>query len=139
MHTLTRLRDRWFAPPSFYKKALAVAVPIMLQNAVTNFVNLLDNIMIGQVGTMEMSGVSIANQLLFIFNISIFGCVNAAGIFSAQYCGRNDADGVRNCFRLKLLLGLAASLTALCIFTLKAEALISLYLNPELNDPSQIA
>lgn len=139
MPTLSRLRDRWFAPPSFYKKALAVAVPIMLQNAVTNFVNLLDNIMIGQVGTMEMSGVSIANQLLFIFNISIFGCVNAAGIFSAQYCGRNDADGVRNCFRLKLLLGLAASLTALCIFTLKAEALISLYLNPELNDPSQIA
>lgn len=74
------LRSRLFADRSFYAMVLAIAVPIMLQSAVTNFVNLLDNIMIGRLGTLEMSGVSIANQLLFIYNISIFGCVNAAGI-----------------------------------------------------------
>ena len=50
----------------FYKKVLAIALPIMLQNGITNFVGMLDNIMVGRVGTEQMSGVSIVNQLLFI-------------------------------------------------------------------------
>lgn len=133
------LRKRWFADLPFYKKVLMIAIPIMLQNAITNFVNLLDNIMIGQVGTLQMSGVSIANQLLFIYNISIFGCVNAAGIFCAQYCGKKDYDGVRNCFRLKILIGMAAAVIATAIFLLFPEQLISLYLNPDLNSPQDIA
>lgn len=139
MSALSRLKNRWFAGPDFYVRVLHVAVPVMMQNAVTSFVSLLDNIMIGQVGTLEMSGVSIANQLLFIFNLTIFGCVNAAGIFSAQYAGRKDTEGVRNCLRLKLLIVLAASAFASLIFLLRADQLISLYLNPDLNDPAEIA
>ena len=133
------LRSRLFADRSFYAMVLAIAVPIMLQSAVTNFVNLLDNIMIGRLGTLEMSGVSIANQLLFIYNISIFGCVNAAGIFSAQYCGKKDHDGVRNCLRLKTVVGMAAALIASVIFLTKHDALISLYLNEDLNSAADIA
>ena len=133
------LRSRLFADRPFYAMVLAIAVPIMLQSAVTNFVNLLDNIMIGRLGTLEMSGVSIANQLLFIYNISIFGCVNAAGIFSAQYCGKKDHDGVRNCLRLKTVVGMAAALIASVIFLTKHDALISLYLNEDLNSAADIA
>lgn len=48
----------------FYKMVLMIAVPIMIQNGITNFVSLLDNIMIGQVGTEQMSGVAIVNQLI---------------------------------------------------------------------------
>lgn len=139
MSTASKLKNRWFADFSFYQKVLLIAVPIMLQSVVTNFVNLLDNIMIGRLGTLEMSGVSIANQLLFIYNISIFGCVNAAGIFSAQYCGRNDHDGVRNCLRLKIVVGLAAALCACLIFLTSRDSLIMLYLNGELNSASDIA
>jgi Na+-driven multidrug efflux pump len=54
---------------AFYKKLLLLCLPIMLQNAITNFVNLLDNIMVGKVGTEQMSAVSIVNQLIFIFNL----------------------------------------------------------------------
>mgnify|MGYP000487202564 FL=1 len=50
---------------------LAIAVPIMVQNGITNFVGLLDNIMVGMVGTEQMSGVAIVNQLMFVFNISV--------------------------------------------------------------------
>lgn len=139
MDRLSALRKRWFADLPFYQNVLAVAVPIMLQNAVTNFVNLLDNIMIGRVGTLEMSGVSIANQLLFIYSISIFGCVNAAGIFSAQYCGKEDHEGVRQCLRLKLLVTLAAALIASAVFLLFPDALIRLYLNEDLNSAADIA
>ena len=68
----------------FYLMVLGVAMPIMIQNGITNFVSLLDNIMVGQVGTEQMSGVAIVNQLLFIYNLCIFGGVSGAGIFTAQ-------------------------------------------------------
>ena len=64
---------RFIGDRAFYKMVLAVMLPIMLQNGITNFVGLLDNIMIGQVGTDQMSGVSIANQLLLIFNLAAIG------------------------------------------------------------------
>ena len=69
----------------FYLMVLGVAMPIMIQNGITNFVSLLDNIMVGQVGTEQMSGVAIVNQLLFIYNLCIFGGVSGAGIFTAQW------------------------------------------------------
>ena len=68
----------------FYKMILLIAVPVMIQNGITNFVSLLDNIMVGRVGTEQMSGVAIVNQLILVFNICIFGCVSAAGIFGWQ-------------------------------------------------------
>ena len=69
-----------FATKDFYRHVLAIAFPIMVQNGISNFVNLLDNIMIGRVGTEQMSGVSIVNQLLFIFLLCLFGTVSGAGI-----------------------------------------------------------
>ena len=58
---------RYVGDKAFYKMVLAVFLPIMLQQGITNFVGLLDNIMVGQVGTEQMSGVAIANQLFFVF------------------------------------------------------------------------
>ena len=72
---------------AFYRKLFAVLVPILIHNLLTNFVSLLDNIMVGQVGTEPMSGVAIVNQLLFVFNLCIFGGLAGAGIFTAQFCG----------------------------------------------------
>ena len=69
------MRKRYLGDKKFYAAVMAVAVPIMIQNAITNFVGMLDNIMVGQVGTAQMSGVAIVNQLLFVFNLCIFGAV----------------------------------------------------------------
>ena len=66
---------KYIGDRKFYATVMAVAVPIMIQNAITNFVGMLDNIMVGQVGTAQMSGVAIVNQLLFVFNLCIFGAV----------------------------------------------------------------
>ena len=74
----------------FYLMVLGVAMPIMIQNGITNFVSLLDNIMVGQVGTEQMSGVAIVNQLLFIYNLCIFGGVYCAGILTSQYFGQGN-------------------------------------------------
>lgn len=113
----------------FYKKVLLLAFPIMLQNGVSNFVSLLDNIMIGRVGTEEMSGVAIVNQLLFVFNLCIFGAISGAGIFTAQFYGQKNTKGVRDTFRFKILLSFIILAVALVVFLGFNEQLISLYLN----------
>lgn len=120
---------KWIGNKAFYKMVLLVAVPIMIQNGITNFVSLLDNIMVGRVGTEQMSGVAIANQLLFVFNITIFGAISGAGIFTAQFFGSDDQEGVRATMRYKLLIAVLLLIAAGILFIVKGEALISLYLN----------
>ncbi len=66
-------REKFIGEKSFYKMVLMIAVPIMVQNGITNFVSLLDNIMVGQIGTEPMTGVAIVNQLIFVYNLCIFG------------------------------------------------------------------
>ena len=95
---------KYIGDKRFYRMVLAVVVPIMIQNGITNFVSLLDNIMVGQVGTEQMSGVAIANQLIFVFNLCIFGAVSGAGIFGAQFYGSGDHEGVRDTLRFKLVI-----------------------------------
>ena len=114
---------------AFYRRVLSVSVPIMIQMGVTNFVNLLDNIMVGQLGTESMSGVSIVNQFIFIFNLLIFGAISAAGIFTAQYHGLGDREGERNTFRFKLIINSVASVIGVVTFLLLDEALISTFLH----------
>ena len=112
----------------FYKKVLLITLPIIVQNGITTFVNLLDYIMVGQVGTEQMSGVAIANQLVFIFNLCIFGAVAGAGILGAQFYGSGNTDGLRNTFRFKLVSGIALSLVFFAIFIIVGETLIGTFL-----------
>ena len=113
---------------SFYKRVFRIAVPIMVQNGITNFVNLLDNVMVGQVGTIPMSGVSIVNGLIFVFNLCVFGASSGAGIFTAQFCGSQDNEGVRHTFRFKSLVLAAIGILGMVIFTAFGTNLIGLYL-----------
>ncbi len=106
-----------------------ITVPIIVQNGITTFVGLLDNIMVGQVGTEQMSGVAIANQLVFIFNLCIFGAVAGAGILGAQFYGSGNHDGIRNTFRFKLLAGLVLSIAFFGIFIFGGETLIRTFLH----------
>ncbi len=111
------------------KTVFMVAFPIMVQNGFTNFVNLLDNIMVGRLGTEQMSGVAIVNELLFVYNLCIFGGFSGAGIFTAQYFGKGDPEGVRNTFRFKLVLGSILVCGAVLIMTFFGRDLIGFYLN----------
>lgn len=112
----------------FYKMVLMIAVPIMIQNGITNFVSLLDNIMIGQVGTEQMSGVAIVNQLIFVYNLCIFGGVSGAGIFTAQYFGQGNHEGVRQTMRFKLWMVTVLTTLTVLLFLGCGTSLISAYL-----------
>ena len=120
--------SRYVGDRRFYRLALSVAVPIMIQNGITNFVSMLDNIMVGRLGTVEMTGVSIGNSLVFVFNLAVFGAVSGAGIFGAQFFGRGDMAGVRYAFRYKVLEGLILLALGFGIFLGFGKTLIRLFL-----------
>ena len=121
-------RIRLIGDRAFYKKVFTVTVPIMIQNLITSFVSLLDNIMVGQVGTESMSGVAIANQVMFVFNLTIFGALSGIGIFTAQFFGAKDEEGVRHTFRAKWYICLIMLALFLALALTKGEMLISLFL-----------
>ena len=124
-----RWKERFIGDKAFYRMILVIAFPILIQNGITNFVSLLDNIMVGQLGTEQMSGVAIVNQLLNVFNICIFGAVSGASIFSAQFYGHGNHEGVRNTFRFKLICCALILLLWIVIFLTNGAALINLFLN----------
>lgn len=128
---MRKFRQKYFGDAAFYKMVFMVAVPIMVQNGITNFVNMLDNIMIGQIGTEAMTGVSIVNQILFVYNLCLFGAVSGAGIFTAQYYGQKNIEGIRHTVRFKLLTVTVITILTvlLCIFF--GQALINTYLTGE--------
>ncbi|MBR2409790.1 MAG: MATE family efflux transporter [Lachnospiraceae bacterium] len=110
---------------------LGIAVPIMIQNGISNFVSMLDNIMVGNVSAEQMSGVSIVNQLIFVFNLMIFGAVSGAGIFGAQFYGSGDHKGVRDTFRFKILSCGILTALGIAIFLGFGDELIRQYLQGE--------
>ncbi len=114
---------------NFYKKTLMIAIPVMIQNLITNLVALVDNIMVGQVGTEQMSGVAIVNQLFFVYNLTIFGAISGAGIFCAQFFGKGDIEGVRNTFRFKILTVSVLMCVGIFVFLMFGDNLITLYLH----------
>ena len=125
------IRRRFIGDRAFYRRMLACAVPVMIQIGITNFINLLDNVMVGQLGTEAMTGVSIANQLITIFNLAVFGLVSGAGIFAAQFFGKGDMENLRYSFRFKLIGSLLVCLLGALVFLLFPEPLVSLYLTGE--------
>lgn len=106
-----------------------LAVPMMIQNGITNAVSLVDNLMVGSLGTEPMTGVSIVSQLLFVFSLAIFGGLSGPGIYGAQYYGKGNKEGYQNVFRLKLWIAAIITVTGLIAFMVAGEWMIGLYLH----------
>lgn len=115
----------------FYKMVLTIAVPVMIQNGITNIVSFLDTFMVGRIGSESMAGVSIANQLIFVYTLCLFGAVSGASIFGAQFFGQRDFEGMKHTLRFKILICLLLGLLATVTFTVFGDPLIRFYLNDQ--------
>lgn len=130
---------KYIGTRAFYLSVIALIIPMVVQQGITQFVNLLDNVMVGRLGTEPMSGVAIVNQVIFIFNLTLFGGMSGASIFGAQYYGKGDVDGLRNTLRFRMIFALAASavgILALCFF---GDNFFLLFLHSEASTPEEIA
>ena len=123
-----KLKSNLIGTKDFYRKVFAIVVPMIIQNTITNVVSLLDNVMVGRVGTLQMSAVTIVNQLMFIFYLCIFGGMAGAGIFATQYAGANNNDGIRHCMRMKAIVGVIMTALALGVFLVFKQPLIEMYI-----------
>ena len=131
--------NKYIGDKKFYRLLIILVLPIVVQQGITNFVSLLDNLMVGSLGTLQMSGVSIVNQLIFVFNLIIFGGLSGASIYGTQFFGVADMEGVRNTFRYKMLLAVISGIISVAVFAVFGEDLIMLFLNSEENTPAEIA
>ena len=134
-----RFRKKFIGTRAFYASVLALLVPMIVQQGITQFVNLLDNVMVGRLGTAPMSGVAIVNQIVFIFNLTIFGGLSGASIFGAQFYGKGDHQGLRYTLRFRLVFSLVVTALGILVFLLFGEQLFSLYLNEGASSPEEIA
>ena len=117
-----------FGPWPFYRGALAIAVPIMLQQLIQSLVSLIDNFMVSGLGDICMSGVNVAGQMLFVFMVYINAICMAGGIFMTQFFGAKDPEGMRQAFRFKLITGLAAFIPYLLVCVVFPRQVLSLML-----------
>jgi putative MATE family efflux protein len=111
----------------FYSSLVAIAIPISLQALLQNFVNMLDTIMIGQLGSVEIAAVGLGNQIFFILNMILFGITSGGGVFIAQFWGKKDLAGIRKSLGLMTIIAIftAAVFTILGLFI--PYKMISLY------------
>ena len=119
---------RFIGDRAFYKSVLRLLLPIIVQQFISSFVSLLDNVMVGRLGTEAISATSIANQVLMVYNLAIFGGLGGISIFGAQFYGKGDMDGMQHTFRFKLHFSLGCTLLALAVYLVFGEAFIQSFL-----------
>ncbi|MCR4740119.1 MAG: MATE family efflux transporter [Lachnospiraceae bacterium] len=121
-------RNRIFGTAGFYKGALAIAIPIMLQSLIQSLVSLIDNFMVSGLGDVSMSGVNVAGQVLFVFMVFLNTICMAGGIFMTQFYGAKDKEGIKQAFRFKLMLGFAAFIPYFLVCIVFPRQVLSLML-----------
>jgi putative MATE family efflux protein len=104
MFGLHSLKSR-LGPWSFYREALAIALPVMLQQLIMSMVSLVDNFMVAGLGDVSMASVNVTNHLVFVFFVIVNTICQAGGIYIAQFNGANDCEGMKNAYSFKLLFG----------------------------------
>jgi len=99
-----------FGPLSFYREALTIALPVMLQQFIMSMVSLIDNFMVAGLGDVSMAAVNVTNHISFIYFVIVNTICQAGGIYIAQFNGANDHEGMKNAYSFKVLFGIAASI-----------------------------
>lgn len=115
--------------PGFYSSLIAIALPIMLQNLLQTFVNILDTIMIGRLGSLEIAAVGLGNQVFFVLNMILFGITSGGAVFIAQFWGKKDIKGIQKTLGLMIFLDVFFSLIFTIFCLIIPEKIISLYSN----------
>lgn len=118
---------QYIGTKDFYLKTIAIAIPIMAQQFVTSFVNLIDNVMIGSVGATALTSVTIANKYYWIFNSTLFGVCGAAGIFISQHYGAKNKSHCQKVFNISELISILVAFIYMSILFIAPEAIIRLF------------
>lgn len=107
----------------YYGKMFKIGLPIVFQNLINLGLNLIDTLMIGKLGEAPLAAVGIANQVFFVFSVTLFGLLSGAAVYTTQYFGAGNRDGVKKMMGIGFSVSLAFA-CALALFTFTKAAFI---------------
>lgn len=101
----------------FYKTLITLCIPIIIQNLLSTLINIVDTVMVGGLGEVSVAAIGVANQYFFLYNMALSGIIGGAGLFIAQFFGKNDKDNIRKVTALSVIsaviLGVVFSIIAI--------------------------
>lgn len=116
---------------SYYKRLLILAGPIIVQQLISVGLNLVDNIMVGRLGALELAAVGSANQVFSIYSMILFGLFSGAAVPLAQYYGARDFKSIKKILGMDIVIGLSLALFTFLIVQLFAPQIIGLFADDE--------
>ena len=122
--TKDMLRDR-----IFLKKAVLIALPVALQGMLNTIVNLVDTMMIGQLGETTIAAVGLANKVFFVFSLLVFGVASGSGVLAAQYWGNKDVKSIRKMTGLAILISLTGALLFVAPSVARPQLVMRIFTN----------
>lgn len=111
----------------FLKSAFAIALPIALQSFITSAVNMVDVVMLGHLGDVDIAAAGCANQIFFLMSLCLFGVSSGASVFMAQFWGKRDLNGVHRTMGLMYSLAILVSVLFSVGALIFPQQLISIY------------
>lgn len=112
---------------AFYRRLIAVSLPLILQQLVTASIQIVDNVMVGRLGETAIGAVSVVNQLFFVVIITTFGVISGSTIYMAQYYGAKNQSKLNQTYRITLYASLLVALIAFIIFSVTDTFLIQIF------------
>lgn len=119
---------------TFYRKMILIGLPVVFQNLISISLNLIDSFMIGKLGEAEVAAVAAANQVYFVYVITLFGFYAGAAVHTAQYWGTRDIPNVRKMLGINYTVGVLFSTAVTALAYAFAPSLLGLFSK----DPSVI-
>ncbi len=123
------MKNVLFADRGFYKTLARIAIPIALQQLVTSSVNLLDVLMVGQMGEVSIASLGLSNQVFFLMSVILFGASSGMAIFSAQYWGKRDVVNIRKVLGIGLSIAVSISFLFMLAVIFIPEKVLGFYTN----------
>ena len=99
----------------FYKTLITLCIPIIIQNLLSNLINMVDTIMVGGLGEISVASIGIANQYFFLYNMALSGIIGGASLFIAQFYGKNDKLNIRKITGLSVISALMIGITFMIV------------------------
>lgn len=127
MIELLRDTKEMFRDTGFLRKTVMIALPVAMQGMLNTVVNLVDNLMIGSLGSTAIASVGLANKVFFVFTLLVFGVNSGSGILAAQYWGSKDIKNIRRVLGVALTLAVTAAVIFMIPACLKPEMMMRIF------------
>ena len=122
--SLSFLRDR-----SFIREMLTIAIPISFQQLINASLNMIDVLMVGQLGETSIAALGLSNQVFFVFILLLFGLTSGMSIFTAQFWGKQEVGPIRKVLGMSILVSTLIALLFSLAATLMPQTVLGFYTN----------